>query len=174
MLGSLHNFFFVASDPGGLISVDKPPIGVWLQTVSAAIFGFHPLSLLLPEALCAVGAVAGLYFIVAPRFGAWPGVAAAATLAVFPSFVASGRDNNLDALLILLMVLACLGGLRAIETGSWRWLAITAVIVGLAFNTKTLAAFLVVPGLALRGRSACSSLLTAIRARGCCHSRSSG
>ena len=147
MLGSLHNFFFVASDPGGLISVDKPPIGVWLQTVSAAIFGFHPLSLLLPEALCAVGAVAGLYFIVAPRFGAWPGVAAAATLAVFPSFVASGRDNNLDALLILLMVLACLGGLRAIETGSWRWLAITAVIVGLAFNTKTLAAFLVVPGL---------------------------
>src|ERR1019366_2373146 len=141
MLGSLHNFFFVASDPGGLISVDKPPIGVWLQTVSAAIFGFHPLSLLLPEALCAVGAVAGLYFIVAPRFGAWPGVAAAAALAVFPSFVASGRDNNLDALLILLMVLACLGGLRAIETGSWRWLAITAVIVGLAFNTKTLAAF---------------------------------
>jgi hypothetical protein len=105
MLGSLHNFFFVASDPGGLISVDKPPIGLWLQTVSAAIFGFHPLSLLLPEALCAVGAVAGLYFIVAPRFGAWPGVAAAATLAVFPSFVASGRDNNLDALLFLQMVL---------------------------------------------------------------------
>ena len=48
MLGSLHNFFFVSSDPGGLVTVDKPPIGLWLQTVSAAIFGFHPLSLLLP------------------------------------------------------------------------------------------------------------------------------
>jgi 4-amino-4-deoxy-L-arabinose transferase-like glycosyltransferase len=149
MLMSLHNFFFVSSDPGGLITVDKPPLGLWLQTLSAAILGFHPLSLLLPEALCTVAAVGVMYLIVAPRFGAWAGVAAAAALAVFPSFVASGRDNNLDAALILLMSLACLIGLRAIESGSWRSLLATAVIVGLAFNTKTLAAYLVVPGLAL-------------------------
>jgi 4-amino-4-deoxy-L-arabinose transferase-like glycosyltransferase len=149
MLGSLHNFFFVSSDPGGLVSVDKPPVGLWLQTVSAAIFGFHPLSMLVPEALCAIAAVGAMYLIVAPRFGAWAGVAAAAALATFPSFVASGRDNNLDALLILLMTLACLTGLRAIETGSWRWLVGTAVLVGLAFNTKTLAAYLIVPGIAI-------------------------
>ena len=149
MLVSLHNFFFVSSDPGGLVSVDKPPLGLWLQTLAAAIFGFHPLSLLVPEALCAVGAVAAMYWIVAPRFGVWPGVAASAALAVFPSFVASGRDNNLDALLILLMTLAALTGLKAVETGRWRWLASTAVLVGLAFNTKTLAAYLVLPGLAL-------------------------
>jgi 4-amino-4-deoxy-L-arabinose transferase-like glycosyltransferase len=149
MLGSLHNFFFVSSDPGGLVSVDKPPIGLWLQTLSAAIFGFHPLSLLVPEALCAIAAVGVLYLVVAPRFGVWAGVAAAAALAVFPSFVASGRDNNLDALLILLMALACLAGLRAVDTGDWRWLALTAVLVGLAFNTKTLAAYLVLPGLAV-------------------------
>jgi len=155
MLMSAHNFFFVSSDPGGLVSVDKPPLGLWLQTLSAAIFGFHPLSLLLPEALCSVAAVAVLYLIVAPRFGAWAGVTAAAALAVFPSFVASGRDNNLDALLILLMSLACLFGLRAIESGSWRSLLATAVIVGLAFNTKTLAAYLVVPGLTL-GWLACA------------------
>jgi len=148
MLVSLHNLFFVSADPGGLVSIDKPPLALWLQTASAAIFGFHPLSLLVPEALCAVAAVGVMYMIVAPRFGAWPGVAGAATLAVFPSFVASGRDNNVDALLILLMALACLAGLRAAESGSWRWLAATAVLVGLAFNTKTLAALLVVPGLA--------------------------
>ena len=47
------------------------------------------------------------------------------------------------------MTLSCLVGLRAIERGSWRLLLATAVIVGLAFNTKTLAAYLVVPGLAL-------------------------
>jgi 4-amino-4-deoxy-L-arabinose transferase-like glycosyltransferase len=148
MLVSLHNFFFVSADPGGLVTIDKPPLGLWLQSVSAAIFGFHPLSLLIPEALCTVAGVVVIYFIVAPRFGVWPGVAAAATLAVFPALVASGRDNNVDALLILLMALACLAGLRAVETGSWRWLAATAVIVGLAFNTKTLAAYLVAPGLA--------------------------
>ena len=148
MLVSLHNFFFVSSDPGGLVSIDKPPLALWLQTTSAAIFGFHPLSLLVPEALCAVAGVAVAYAIVAPRFGVWPAVAAAATLAVFPSLVASARDNNVDALLILLMALACLAGLRAVESGSWRWLAATAVLVGLSFNTKTLAAYLVLPGLA--------------------------
>jgi 4-amino-4-deoxy-L-arabinose transferase-like glycosyltransferase len=149
MLGSLHNFFFVSSDPGGLVSLDKPPLGLWLQTVSAAVFGFHPLSLLVPEALCVVAAVGVVYWVVAPRFGCWAGVGAAATLGVFPALVASGRDNNLDALLILLMVLACLVGLRAIETGGWRWLVATALLVGLAFNTKALAASLVVPGLAV-------------------------
>ena len=149
MLGSLHNLLYVSSDPGGLVSIDKPPLGVWLQTVSAAIFGFQPLSLLVPEALCAIATVAVLYAIVAPRFGGWAGVYAAAAMATFPSFVASGRDNNIDALLILFMSLACLTGLLAAERGSWRWLAATAVLVGLAFNTKTLAAYLVVPGLAL-------------------------
>ncbi|HEX4035203.1 MAG TPA: glycosyltransferase family 39 protein [Solirubrobacteraceae bacterium] len=149
MLGSLHNFLFVSSDPGGLVTVDKPPLGLWLQTLSAAIFGFHPLSLLIPEALCAIATVAVLYLIVAPRFGVWAGILAAAAMATFPSFVASGRDNNLDALLILLMSLACLSGLLAAERGSWRWLAATALLVGLAFNTKTLAAYLIVPGLAL-------------------------
>jgi 4-amino-4-deoxy-L-arabinose transferase-like glycosyltransferase len=174
MLGSLHNFFFVSSDPGGLVSVDKPPIGLWVQTVSAAIFGFEPHSLLVPEAVGAIASVAVLYWIVAPRFGVWAGVTAAATLAVFPSFVASGRDNNLDAVLILLMALSCLAGLRAVETGSGRLLMLTAVLVGLAFNTKTLAGYLVVPGLAvawmvcapasLRRRSALLALATVVLA----------
>ena len=69
MLRSWHNFFFVAADPNGLITVDKPPLGLWLQALSAKLFGFTPLSLLIPEGICAVLAVALLYRIVAPRFG---------------------------------------------------------------------------------------------------------
>ncbi len=53
MLGSLHNFFFVSFDPGGLVTVDKPPLGLWVQALSAKLFGFTPLSLLLPEAISA-------------------------------------------------------------------------------------------------------------------------
>ena len=53
MLRSLHNFLFVSFDPGGLITVDKPPLGLWVQTLSAKVFGFTPLSLLLPEAIAA-------------------------------------------------------------------------------------------------------------------------
>jgi 4-amino-4-deoxy-L-arabinose transferase-like glycosyltransferase len=147
MLRSWHNFLFVSFDPGGLITIDKPPLGVWLQAASAWLFGFSPLSLLLPEALAAVVAVAALYRIVSRRLGAGAGLAGALALAVFPSFVAVSRDNGVDTLLILLMLLACGSALAAIETGRWRWAIVCGVLVGLAFNTKTLAAFLVVPGI---------------------------
>jgi 4-amino-4-deoxy-L-arabinose transferase-like glycosyltransferase len=149
MLRSLHNFFFVSSDPGGLIMVDKPPLGLWLQAVSVKLFGFSSSALLLPEAVIGVLAVALLYRMLARRIGGWPAVAGALALALFPSFVAISRTNNVDGLLILLMILACDAGLRAIETGRWRTLLWSAVLVGLAFNTKTLAAYLVVPGIAL-------------------------
>jgi 4-amino-4-deoxy-L-arabinose transferase-like glycosyltransferase len=149
MLHSLHNFLYVSFDPGGLITVDKPPLGLWVQVLSAKLFGFSPLSLLLPEAIMGVLAVAALYWAMARSLGPAAALAGALALAVFPSFVAVSRDNNVDALLILLMVLACGTALRAIEAGRMRWLIATAALVGLAFNTKTLAAFLVVPGIAL-------------------------
>src|SRR5512142_1390222 len=44
MLESWHNFFFVAAEPGGSVSVDKPPVGLWLQTISAKIFGVSGFS----------------------------------------------------------------------------------------------------------------------------------
>jgi 4-amino-4-deoxy-L-arabinose transferase-like glycosyltransferase len=149
MLGSLHRFWLVAFDPGGLIMVDKPPLGLWLQTISAKLFGFAPLSLLLPQAIVGVLAVLALYMIVARRFGPLAGLASALALAVFPSFVAVSRDNNLDTLLIFFMIVACGAGLRAVETGRLRHLLLAALVVGLAFNTKALAAYLVVPGLAV-------------------------
>jgi len=148
MLGSLHNFFFLAADPGGLISIDKPPLGLWLQVLSAKIFGFAPLPLLLPEALAGVVTVAALYAIVRRRFGTLAASVAALTLATFPAFVAVSRDNNLDTLLILLMTLACGAALRATETGSLRALLASAVLIALAFNTKALAAYLAVPSIA--------------------------
>ena len=149
MLQSLHNFLFVSFDPGGLITIDKPPLGLWVQVLSAKVFGMTPLSVLLPEAIMGVITVGLLYWVVTPRFGVLAGLASALVLALFPSFVASSRDNNVNVLLILLMTLACGIGLRAIESGRLRTLLGCAVLVGLAFNTKTLAAYLVVPGLAL-------------------------
>src|SRR6202790_5399591 len=149
MLRSLHNFVFVSYDPGGLVNVDKPPLGLWLQAASAKLFGFSPLSLLLPEAIMGVLAVALLYRVMAPRFGSAAALASALALAVFPSFVAVSRDNGVDTLLILLMIGACGAALKACETGRWRTLLWCGVLVGLAFNTKTLATFLIVPGIAL-------------------------
>jgi 4-amino-4-deoxy-L-arabinose transferase-like glycosyltransferase len=147
MLLSWHNFVFLAADPSGLVSIDKPPLGLWLQAASGEAFGFSPLSLLLPEAIAGVTAVAALYLIVCKRFGVFAATASAFTLAVFPAFVAVSRDNNVDTLLILLMTLACGAALSAIESGRLRTLIASAVLVALAFNTKALAAYLVVPGI---------------------------
>ena len=148
MLGSLHNFLFVSFDPGGLVTIDKPPLAVWVQAASARLFGLSPLSLLLPEAIISVLSVAVLYRVIARRLGATAGLLSALALAVFPAFVAVSRENGVDALLILLMILACGAALNAIDSGRLRWLLCCAVLVGLAFNTKTLAAYLVVPGIA--------------------------
>ncbi len=149
MLRSLHNSLFVSFDPGGLITVDKPPLALWVQLASAKIFGFSPMSLLVPGAIEAMLAVALLYLMLARRLGAAAALAGALALAIFPSFVAVSRDNGVDPLLLLLMLAACGAALAACESGRMRWLIACAVLVGLAFNTKTLAAYLVAPGIAL-------------------------
>jgi 4-amino-4-deoxy-L-arabinose transferase-like glycosyltransferase len=149
MLQSWHDFFYLSADPAGLISIDKPPLGLWLQASSAKVFGFSPLSLLLPEAIAGVAAVAALYLIVLKRWGLLAATASALTLAVFPSFVAVSRDNNVDTLLILLLTLACGAALRATESGRLRTLIGSGVLVALAFNTKGLAACVVIPAIAV-------------------------
>jgi 4-amino-4-deoxy-L-arabinose transferase-like glycosyltransferase len=149
MLGSFHDFLFNSFDPGGLVTVDKPPLALWAQVASAKVFGFSPLSLLLPEAIIGVVTVALLYGAMRRPFGRPAALLGALALAVFPSFVAVSRDNGVDPALILLLLLACAAALRASRTGGWPSLLASAACVGLAFNTKTLAAYLVVPGIAL-------------------------
>jgi 4-amino-4-deoxy-L-arabinose transferase-like glycosyltransferase len=149
MLGSLHNFLFASFDPGGLVTIDKPPLGVWVQVLSAKLFGFQPLSLLLPEAIIGTLTVLALYLILARRLGVLAALAAALTLAVFPVFVAVSRANGVDPLLVLLLVMACGAALRSIDGGHVVWLLVAGALIGLAFNTKTLAAYLVVPSIAL-------------------------
>jgi 4-amino-4-deoxy-L-arabinose transferase-like glycosyltransferase len=164
MLGSSHDLLFNSFDPGGLVTIDKPPLALWVQVASAKIFGLAPLSLLLPEAIAGTLAVAALYFAMVKPFGRGAALIAASALAVFPAFVAVSRDNGPDPLLILLMTLACMAALRAIANGRLRPLLIAAILVGLAFNTKTLAAFLVVPPIVL-AYLLCAAGTRAARAR---------
>ena len=146
---SWHNFLFASFDPGGLVSVDKPPLALWVEAASAKLFGYSGVAILAPEALAGVLAVWLLYLFVARHFGRVAGIVAALALAVSPVSVAVNRDNNPDALFVLLLVAAVWAGGRAVESGRLRWLVSSALLVGLAFNTKMLAAAVVVPGLAL-------------------------
>src|SRR5579859_129987 len=105
MLDNWHNFFFVAFDPGGFVSVDKPPLGFWLQAASAKIFGFTPFSIFLPQALAGVLSVLLLYSLVRRHFGVVAGLLAALALAISPISVLTNRNNTIDSTLVLVMLL---------------------------------------------------------------------
>ena len=145
MLTSWHNFFFVSFDPGGFVTVDKPPLGLWAQAASAALFGFNGISLLLPQALAGILSVLLLYHLVGRTFGPTAGLLAALVLVVTPISVAANRNNTMDSLLVLILLLAAWAVIRAAETGRLRWLLLCAVLVGLGFNVKMLQAFLILP-----------------------------
>ena len=149
MLDSWHNFFFVSFDPGGFVSIDKPPLGFWLQAASAKIFGFTPFSIFLPQALAGILSVLLLYYLVRRHFGVVAGLLAALALAISPISVLTNRNNTIDSTLVLVMLLGAWAVLRAAESGKLRWLLLCAVFVGLGFNIKMLEAYLVVPAYGL-------------------------
>ena len=54
-------WLFGSLDSGNAITVDKPPAALWVMALSGRIFGFSAFTMLLPQALMGVGAVALLY-----------------------------------------------------------------------------------------------------------------
>ncbi|MBC2639955.1 MULTISPECIES: glycosyltransferase family 39 protein [unclassified Rhodococcus (in: high G+C Gram-positive bacteria)] len=142
-------FFFGSSDAANSITVDKPPMSLWLMSLSVRIFGLSSWAMLVPQALLGVGSVALLYATVKRWFGAPAGLLAGLVLALTPIAVLMFRFNNPDALLVLLMIAAVWAMLRAVEDGRTRWMVLTGVFVGLGFLTKQLQVMLVVPPLAL-------------------------
>src|SRR5262245_59018711 len=142
-------FFFASSDAGNSITVDKTPASLWLMALSVRAFGLSSWSILVPEALCGVASVGLLYATVRRWFSPAAGLLAGAVAALTPVAVLMFRFNNPDALLVLLLVAGAYATVRAIETASTRWLALTGVLVGFGFLTKMLQALLVVPAFAL-------------------------
>ncbi len=68
MMQSFHNFFYASLDSAGSVTVDKPPVTFWLQTISAEIFGLHGWSVILPQALAGIGSVLLMYFLINATF----------------------------------------------------------------------------------------------------------
>src|SRR6184192_1458250 len=149
MLDSWQNFFFVSYDPGGFVSIDKPPVGFWLEAASAKLLGFSTFSVLVPQALAGVLSVLLLYFLVRRHFGVVAGLLAALALALSPISVVTNRNITIDSTLALTLLVGAWAVMRAAETGRLRWLLLTAVIVGIGFNIKMLEAYLVVPAYGL-------------------------
>ncbi len=148
MTMSWHNFFFGAFEPGGSVSIDKPPIDLWLQVISVKLLGFSSTTLKLPEAFAGIASVPLLYVTVRRMWSAPAGIAAAVAMAVLPIEVITARSDTMDAVMMLALVLALLALVRAVETGRGAWLIAGAVALGVAFNVKLLESLVALPGIA--------------------------
>ncbi len=149
MSGSWHAFFFAAFEPAGGVSVDKPPLDLWLQVLSTKLLGWSAAALVLPQALAAVVAVPLLYDLGRRLWGRFAGLAAALCLTLLPVSVLTARSDTMDSLMMLLCVLAFWLVVRAAETGRSRPLYLAAAALGLAFEVKLFEALLVLPALVL-------------------------
>ena len=101
MLMSWHNFFFVSFDPTGWVTVDKPPVSLWVQTLFAHLLGYKGFSLILPQVLEGLASVILVWALVRRRFDAWAALFAVLVMALSPVSVAVDRYNNTDACLVL-------------------------------------------------------------------------
>ncbi len=142
-------FFFGSFDSSSFITVDKTPASLWVDELSGRIFGFSSWSLLAPQAVEGMLSVLVLFAAVRRWFGPGAGLIAGAVLALTPAAALIFRFNNPDALLVLLMAVAGYCVQRAIERDRTRWLVLAGVVIGFAFLTKMMQAFLVVPGFGL-------------------------
>ncbi|MET0426203.1 MAG: glycosyltransferase family 39 protein, partial [Actinoplanes sp.] len=142
-------WLFGSLDAGNAITVDKPPAAMWVMGLSARLFGVNSWSILAPQALMGVASVWFLYAAVKRWFGPAAGLTAGAALALTPVAVLMFRYDNPDALLVLLMTAGAYTTVRAVEKASWKWLALTGVLLGFGFLTKMMQAFLVLPAFAL-------------------------
>jgi 4-amino-4-deoxy-L-arabinose transferase-like glycosyltransferase len=142
-------FLFGSLDQSNFITVDKPPLSLWPMELAGRIFGFNSWTLLAPQALEGVLAVALLYATVRRWFGPAAGLIAGAVLAVTPVAVLMFRFDQPDALMTLLLVAAAYFVTRAIDDGKLRWMLLAGAVMGLNFLTKGLQSFTVLPALAL-------------------------
>jgi 4-amino-4-deoxy-L-arabinose transferase-like glycosyltransferase len=142
-------FLFGSLDWSNFITVDKPPASLWIMDISVRIFGLNSWSILVPQALEGVAAVAILYAAVKRVSTPTAGLLAGAVLATTPVATLMFRYDNPDALLVLLMTAAAYATVRSLEHARGRWLILAGALVGFAFLTKMLQGLLVVPAFAL-------------------------
>jgi 4-amino-4-deoxy-L-arabinose transferase-like glycosyltransferase len=148
---SLHNFLLGAYEPGGSLAVDKPPLDLWLQVLSTQIFGYGSVALKLPPALAGTAAVVVLYDTIRRVFGPLAGVAAALALATLPIALLTARSDTMDAVAMLLSVIALWLLVRFAQDGRARWCYLAAAVMGLAFNVKLFQGLVALPALVLFG-----------------------
>lgn len=145
MLQNFHAFFFASLDPAGFITIDKPPVAFWVQSLFAYVFGVHGWSVILPQALAGIGSVLLIYCLTKPAFGKNAARLTSLVMALTPIAVAVSRTNNIDSLLVFTLLLATWFLFRGVGGVRPGFVILAFALIGLGFNEKMLQAYLVVP-----------------------------
>jgi 4-amino-4-deoxy-L-arabinose transferase-like glycosyltransferase len=131
-----HCFLFNSFDPAGFVSLDKPPIAIWFQVLSAKLLGFRGIAVLLPQVIEGLLAIILTYLLVRRSFGKLAALVAAMLLAVTPAVVAADRSNNMESCLVVILLCATWAAVRAAETGRATLLILSMALLGVGFNVK--------------------------------------
>ena len=142
-------FFFGSLDAGSFITLDKPPAAVWLMALSVRVLGLDSWSILLPQALLGIASVGVLFLAVRRPFGTPAAVLAGVVMALTPAAALIFRYDNPDALLTFVLVVGAWALGRGLEDGRLHWPILAAALVGVAFLTKYLQAYVLLPSFAL-------------------------
>lgn len=142
-------FFYGSLDAGNLITVDKPPLSIWIMSLSVRLFGLNSWALLVPQALMGVTTTWLIYKIIRRSHSAAPALLGGLIYATTPVVVLMSRYNNPEPLMGLLTVAAVYFVLRAIEDNRWAWYLLAGASLGLGFMAKQIQAFLPIPALVL-------------------------
>lgn len=170
-------YFFGSLDWGNSVTVDKPPLSLWIMGLSVRLFGLSPESIMAPQAAMGVLTTFLIYALLRRNFSAAAAIGAAAVFFTSPIITLLSRYNNPDPLMLLLMVAAAYLVVRAAESSRLRPIVWAGVFLGLAFMTKQLQALLCVPALGIafltasqlpmwRRLGACIACLAAMLASG--------
>jgi len=149
MVQSWHNFFFVAFDPGGFISIDKPPLSLWIQALFGLGWGLGARVIIVPQIIAQLLSVLLLYKIVMEVSGKPAGLLSALFLALMPINVVLAVTNQPDSILIFFLLCSVRLYQLWLKSSQAKYLLLSAILIGVSFNTKGLIAFTILPGFLL-------------------------
>jgi 4-amino-4-deoxy-L-arabinose transferase-like glycosyltransferase len=148
MSKSWSNFFFGSFDPAGTVTLDKIPGSYWVPALFVKLFGFSTWSIILPNALAAVGAALLTAFAGKRLAGPTAGLLAGAAVATTPILVAVSRSNQPETFFVLGLALTAWAAVKALTKSSLGWLIVAGLFIALSFQTYMLEAWAVWPALA--------------------------
>jgi 4-amino-4-deoxy-L-arabinose transferase-like glycosyltransferase len=144
---SWKNFLYGSFDPAGSVTIDKLWGFLWPQALSIKIFGYHSWALALPEAIEGVISVLVLFRLTRRWTGRSDIALLSAGLFTLTPIVAAtfGHSGLEDNALTMCLILATDAFQRALNVGRLRSLALSGFWIGMAFQTKMVQAWAVVP-----------------------------